>query len=721
MIPQVNPQERPDLTAAHDEQFDLKFARYAVGAGMNTGWSDFVKNMDINAHFFFDDQWIFEEDKKAFFLDDDSNSRNRIKVVKNFIKPIVTQYLGNARIMDLQFEAKPISERSINRREEALQEALFYTNVAKVATPELKQQLKNKFPIGNNEQETTQIFENTWTDEYTEAMNAYLRKVVSDNDFEEMRVDMAFDLALSGMCAAEYQIHNGEFMWEKLSPDEVFYDRKCKDYDFQDAEFIGRVKFYTVSEIIELWPNLTDEDRRNLKEASSKLQHELGNNGRIQVYTVYYRTNEKIHYGYVRDEQEIYAARLDDPSDDDTPTMKDLVPVSELNDTQLAIFGGSNHKVIEPEVIRKVIFIPQEVLPAHVQKLGNDYNDMVLERGVFEYPDTEYYRPIQADFPIKISAWMRYKDYIDTPISSLVNPQRMVNRFESVKEQRVNSHMGEATFIDEFAVNASDTDPDEIMTNMYQGKPSIINTRGKGLHNVVANVGKNLGNEVTVYNILKEDTKNDMSQIVGVNESLRGENQGQNKLVGVMTQEIQRASLIQEPFYGALARVFKQMYQATANVGKRVAIKNQHRLVIDVGDHNARVLTLSDDMNLEDFRVHLRRVADRERRTEANNELLLLLREQQMLTEAQVGDLFNRATMEDIARAVREKAKADIIASKQIAEQQQQQIEQQQINEQAAVEAEREERNADRLLKNKQETERLRTQERVALINNQKQ
>ena len=50
--------------------------------------------------------------------DTSGQARNRIKVIKNYIKPVIEQYRGNALIMDITIKAEATSYKAINRREE---------------------------------------------------------------------------------------------------------------------------------------------------------------------------------------------------------------------------------------------------------------------------------------------------------------------------------------------------------------------------------------------------------------------------------------------------------------------------------------------------------------------------------------------------------------------------------------------------------------------------
>lgn len=666
--------DRPDETVKKNSpEWYEKIGRYCVGAAFNSQHSSYLAATSTNSRFFFGDQWINREDLDPFFKDENDHSKGRIKVIKNFVKPLILQYLGNARIMDITFSAKNVGPKAITRKEEKLAEAIYYTNIAKVATDELKQELKQTKLIGDNEAETREIFENTYQDDFIEAINAIIADVKLVNELPEMQVNHAMHLSFSGYCGAEYREQNGEFVWDEVLPEEVFFDRTARRHDLQDAEFKGRWKLMLPGEIFERKPTLSEPVKEAIKQTTrrnSRSGIDTLYGGKIPVFTVYFRDTEKIKFGFVKDEfGEVYLEKIDYIYDGETkPRFKesDVVPFKDLNPDQKKLFKGKSIYTVEPEVIKFVEFIPYEIVDVSrdVDKL-----DLILDSGQVPHMDTNYMKPMEAKFPIKSSCWLYYGGFIDTPINALINPQRMINRYESVKEQRVSNHKGENLFIDEDALAGSSDSFDDIMTNMYQNKPSRLRAKNQGIQNAVGHVGSNLP-DVNIYTVLKNDMRDDMDRIVGVNDSMRGENQGQNKLVGVMQEEIQRSSLIQEPFYGALIRLYKQIYQCSANVGKRVYINNRRQLISKMGEKYARVLELSEDFNTEDVRVDIKRVPDLDKQVQSTNQVLDIYLQGGLISKEQHANLWNRSTLDDIARVLREHAGQAAVAEKELAKQQ---------------------------------------------------
>ena len=307
--------DRPDRTAISTKEIEyhLQYGRYSVGAGFNSKHSDWQMMCFIIRQFWLGNQWIMQEDLEAFLRDESKQSTNRIKTIKNYIKPIVEQYRGNATILDITPNAECTSTKAINRREEKLQEMLFYTKVAQQANPQFKQALKSKLPIGDTEEETEAMFNNLFVDGFTNAMNEYLRYVGKENKFKQKQPELALDIAMTGMAVKKYFVHNGDFRFKRITPERFFWDRNAIEYDLTDAEFMGEYDYMLPTEIFERWNSLTDGEMKAIEDAARLLLPNTSNfsnsnsvfgngNGRVPVFTCYWKDYEKYEYGYVLDE-----------------------------------------------------------------------------------------------------------------------------------------------------------------------------------------------------------------------------------------------------------------------------------------------------------------------------------------------------------------------------------------------------------------------------------
>jgi hypothetical protein len=98
--------------------------------------------------------------------------------------------------------------------------------------------------------------------------------------------------------------------------------------------------------------------------------------------------------------------------------------------------------------------------------------------------------------------------------------------------------------------------------------------------------------------------------------------------------------------------------------------------VLAVGDEQARFISLSKDMNLEDFRVFVRRSNSYDMLVESGNVILNDLYARQIIDKATFADLYGRATADRIATSLRKMVKTEAEMGRMQAEQEQMNAEQ---------------------------------------------
>jgi hypothetical protein len=223
----------------------------------------------------------------------------------------------------------------------------------------------------------------------------------------------------------------------------------------------------------------------------------------------------------------------------------------------------------------------------------------------------------------------------------------------SVAENQISNSRGSGTVIYKSMV----LDEDEVLQNMNQSKPIFIEANGRGIQNAVgaydATVGKGT---MVMFNII-EAMRGSMQQITGVNEALKGESTGSDQLVGVTELLIQRGSLMQEPFYNAIIKIFEQSYASIATIGKRIYCDSERNLAIAVGDEGVEIIKITKEMKMETFRVFIKRENSDEMLVNAGNQMLNLFLQMQLVDQKQFADLYGRSTPDEIANAIRANAK----------------------------------------------------------------
>ena len=683
-------QNKPNrLLDKKDVKYHIDYGRYALWAGWDYRHNLFLQQYYINKCFFADNQWIFEEDLEAFLKGTSSQQRNRIKQTFNEIRPLVNQYVGNCAAMDITMEARALSSKAINRREKKLGELMFMTEVSMMASDDLSQHMRETMPIGNTPKETEELFENIYVDNYVEQMNSLIAFSAETNKFKEMQKILALDMCLSGKATMEYYIHNGELRFMRVDPEQFGFDRTAQEWDLSDADFQFKYDYMSPAIIFERWQGLTTAQREAIEKQSISNENSYVNNGAIPVVTVYFRDSMVYSYGYVIDEFGYpYLTRINftyEGEEKPRYTEADLIPYEKLNFSQRRILKEKEKKDMYVDVMRFVQFIPKEVVPCNIVVEGNSISDIVLDYGIYPYQDTELEKVSNVSYPFKTGIWVYMDGYTYTPISSLIAPQRMINRVASVTDNLINNAKPETIFYDGSAVS----DEAQFLNDFYQGKPVRVDARRMGIQGIVTTQGRLLDSSIAAYNQMQSVWGDRMSKMMGINEALMGTSIGQHQLAGVTQMQEERASVIQEPYYSAIISVYKQAAQTICNVGKRLYIQNERELSIIVGDKNVKTVVLSKDLNNEDFRVFIERVPSRQKQIAEGDAAVIQLWQAQAIPELKAADLFGRSTKEQVGRAWRESSKEKIIIEQKQAEAQQQALAQAQQQLQGKQDADR--------------------------------
>lgn len=673
-------------------QYHSNYAKFCIGATNSVLHNEWVKKIYINKQFYKGEQWFVDEDIEGFLKDDTGQSRNRIEVVHNVVRPMVEQYRGNAIRMSINVTAKSMSIKSVNRRELKLGEQLFYTDMAN-EIDSYSLFLRKRYNVGKDKDETRQIFDNLYVDTYAEDVTELVREIARRNQFPSLQVPLAENLAFSGLGILEGFEYAGDLRYEVVPSEMFIWDRQSRRNDLQDSDFMGKLQYMLPTDVYEGWPDLGKENMDAIENYISSAQQRMSEfriqgelSTRIPVYHIYWRDSDTYQYGYVMDEWNYpYLTRINFiyPGEDNPRyTDADLIapPRSQRNDKLFR--NGKKKRNLKVDTLRYCILIPSDILGQ--ASSGADYSDVILDYGIYPYQDTELEDATNVKFPFKCQTWAYVDGEVLSPIDDVINPQRFINRIMSATESQINNSGGTNIVYDKDAVDAQDGE-DEIMRNVAQGKPINLRTKGRGVPNTLGiyDATPKQGT-YAMFNIIGT-LKGLIQDTTGVNEALKGESTGSDQLVGVTEILLQRGSLMQEPFYYALSEIFMQAHQYTANVGKRIYIENERELAIMVGDDGVKVLKMSKGLKDEDFRVYVvRENVDSVLITQGNQELMTF-KQLGMIDEKIFANLYGRSTPSDISRFLRQHSRDKIEAARIQAEQakgQEQQIKADIMNEQ---------------------------------------
>ena len=660
---------RPNkLTSKKDKHYHREYAKFCLSSMSNYIYRRFINRCLINWSFYKgqDGQWIFDEDIEAFFLDESGDVRNRLKWTKNVIKPMVQQYVGNAIRLSYDAKAKCISDFVINKREEELKKLKALQKVGE-ALPFFKDIIKQFAPIEDTELETEELFYNTFVENYEIDVNNLIEFIANEINIDELKVQITRNLAICGLGIYKGFESGDNYVAESVNPLFFGWDMSAKKPDLSDAEFMHDWYYMDSPSIFEKYPKISQEERELIENYSNhntqNSMHKIVNGiytipgGKVPVYEVYWKDVERREYGWVMDEYSYpYYTMI---NDENSPyTDKDLIePVTEKHKEEM---NGKKKHTIYVDLIRYCIIIPQE-------EIGHGSGDIILEYGILPYQEKNLYDPANVKFPYKCYTYIYDRGEVLTPLDDVIDPQRFLNRTLSVVESHMANMRGTGTVISKSAVDDRDGEAD-IARNIISSKPIFVDTDRVGsVQNAIGTYGTNLGSGTLQMFQVIDAVQQSIQDVTGVNEAMTGTQGGSDVLVGVIEAQIQRGSLVQEPFYWALTSILKQAYEHMATVGKAIYYDNPRKLSIMIGDEGLSRITITKDHLMQDYRIFIKRSETPEQGVNAGNQLLFTLLQAGLIDQITFANLFNRASPDLVADSLR-KYNRDKLMAQQMAD-----------------------------------------------------
>lgn len=602
---------------------------------------------------------MFAEDLDPFLMDESGEVRNRIKFVQNIIRPYVEYYTGSVIRMSMTAQAQSISALASDRREKAYNELMFADYFTRLIPSFASDYMRERLPLGETPEETSEIFHNLWKDQFEEDVNVIMDAIATKSEIEDKKVQLARNIALDGIGILFEDDKFGEQVWEVVDPQQFFFDVTAKRPDLRDAEFMGEWCVSSLADILEKYPELSPKTRTLLEEGSRHAvsytaPHNIvgfqygRTNGKIPRYRMYWRDIEEDEWGIVLDDNNTPCIK--NLVQDDRYTERDLIPNNRLKDyvkdnTWIErVFKMKNKKIIPCDIVRYVDFIPQEFI-------ANAKGDIVLGYGIRPYQTKYSYQYNYPDYPYKCYCWALVKGEILSPIDDLISPQRFLNRLISMAESQINNFRGSGVFYDKDMIDPEQGE-EGVLRSMNLGKPIGVNANGQ-LNNSVIPYGNQLGTGTLELFNVAQTMKAMAESIIGGGESLMGQGGAYRASATVAQQNLTQGTTMQEPVFYAINKIILQAYESMANRGRRILCDSQSRLTVTIGEKGVKVINLSKEFDIEQFRVKIVRSANPEQEKQAANEMLMALLERQLISHEIFAEYYNKANLNSIGSAIR--------------------------------------------------------------------
>jgi hypothetical protein len=313
---------------------------------------------------------------------------------------------------------------------------------------------------------------------------------------------------------------------------------------------------------------------------------------------------------------------------------------------------------------------------------------MVLDYGMYPLQEAEADDVYSVKFPIKFSAWRYLGGHAVAPITAARDPQRWMNQITSDIAWRMRKAGGKSVLLAKEALDGSNMDEDELNHKVKEGDTIVVPAAMLGgLQNASGQIDASPG--ASFYNMLGllPQIKSVAESSVGVYESNYGAPQGGGQLVGTLQLQLQQAGVMQQPFYAAIADLYKQIHQFNAQAGKQFYSRRPWLLSQMVGEDDMTALITTEDMQLEQFRVKVSLSPDgAQLRTITDQQLIPQLMQMGMLDPTTASTLMGRSFPEDVYAAARQFTKQAAEAAAQQAQAQQVMMAEQAMSqEQAAI------------------------------------
>ena len=690
-----------------DEAYHAMWTRYFLSRQYATWINTYRENYQVNLDYAIDSRWGEDSDVRLF-LGDGAAQTSRIPFKFPMISPMLTRMVGGVDNISISAKAEAATQHFAQiRREAKLQEVINLSVVA--ASGPMMESAYAPMGISPDQQRTEEIFDMTYQDHIIRGANSLMAMLSERNKLDEDKRIVASYMALSGLAGYHNFVNGSNIESEVIEPREVGWDSSAMKPDMSDGQFMYVCPLMDVGAIGERWNPKADILRALdlwARMLPGGYNFQAGwPQSRPRVFTNYWKDFKKVERGFVMKDGEIdYCTINEDNPDTGKPDYTDTDLISPPDNKYTRAWTDKERREKKQtktiQVVRYCSMIPWEYLPggytkgqAYSNKLApsrppdpsipniNVAGDIVLDYGEYPLQEVDPDDVFSVKFPIKVSTWRYLGGNVVAPITAAIDPQRWINQITSDIAWRLRTAGNKVTAIAKEALVDTDMDEQEAEMKVKNGGTLFLSaSQLGGLQNASASIDASPG--PGTYNLLQllPQAKQIAESSTGVYESNYGAPQGQDQLVGTLQLQLQQAGVMQQPFYAAIADLFRQQNQFYAQAGKQFYSRMPWILERMTGQEDMMALVESKDMQLEQFRVKIDLSPDgAQLKLMTDQQIIPGLMQLGMLDPVTAAQLLGRSIPDDVYAAARKYTKQAQDAQAQAAQEQQAMAQQREI------------------------------------------
>lgn len=664
MMPETAP-NRMVPKGKKDEDYHRRFGRYCVAAA-NTGVMSRMHAKMAAAERAYNDMIVTPEDVETFQLDASKNTLNRVFFVFNMMKPLVEQHRGTMLKSKFNASVMPVTHRTRTRKQIALAHQML-AHEAAMTSRDMKHIMSQKYNLGDSILETMGMFENSFQDEYMDALNHLVQqsaKIAFEGDDSGMEM---MQYLFSGTTCGMFRPEGSFVRWRSFSPRNLIWDTSSERLDFMDAEWMGMRTPMGLTQIAESFPAV---DRNTLSYIEDQIRMFSGFsnvasnsfpqqqfNNKLQVHATYWKDVAYSEFGYINGLGGVPTlVKVGyDEGDGKAPkyTKNDLIAPPD-NAENRELFKGQRTRNSTYECTRFCEFVPWEYIMGPARDISGgrpeDLPDLVLDWGLYDLQGYNPLDPMKTANPIRAYRYAVADGETVTPVQATIDPNRFAIRILSAIEGQMNNSGSKGTIIDTDMLHPS-MPTDTVDARIKSGESIHMQMQGKGVAQAVANYDNTPSQGTYAMMNMVSAIENLVRTVNGTPAAIQEPQK--NQTTGVTEMVTANASLMHEAIYDGYQNLQLQKWRFLATAGKEYYLERPDVLWDLIDERDYMPLLLTDEIALERLNAKVDRDNPDEVKRQQVNAWLDQLFQLGVIPLEMYADLYNNSYFEDVSKALR--------------------------------------------------------------------